>query len=91
MDLNHGTEVLQLLGWVLTVMGQAQITAKRKSGFGTWLVANVVLIALNLTVGLYWSAAMFGTNFLFCVWSYGVWSREERSKNRRLFYRGALR
>lgn len=91
MEMNYGTDALQVTGWALTIIGQFQITAKRKNGFGTWIVANVTLIALNLSVGLYWSAAMFGTNLLFCVWSYSVWSSEERSKNRRLFYRGALR
>ena len=91
IQITHQNEILQALGWALTLVGQFQVTAKRKSGFATWTAANLVLIALNMTVGLYWSAGMFTTNLLFCIWSYSVWSQEQRAKDRRLFYKGALR
>lgn len=89
--LTHETEILQAIGWALTLVGQFQVTAKRKRGFATWTAANLVLITLNVIVGLYWSAGMFLTNLGFCVWSYSVWSQEERAKDRRIFYKGALR
>lgn len=91
MEVTNTMEILQILGWALTMFGQFQVTSKRKSGFAIWMVANCVLIVLNLKLGLYWSAAMFMTNFIACVWSYSAWSQEERSKHRYLFYRGSLR
>lgn len=43
---------LQVLGWVLTLLGQVQVARKRRAGFATWIVANIVLIGLSARVGL---------------------------------------
>lgn len=76
---------LQLAGWLLTVTGQVLVTARRRAGFVVWMVANVALIVLSLRVGLRWSALMFATNLLCCVWSFCRWGSSPHSSQRRLF------
>lgn len=82
-------EGLQIIGWLLTVAGQVLVTARQRAGFAVWMLANAVLIALNLRVGLRWSALMLTTNLLCCIWSFWRWSREadgqEAGIQRRLF------
>jgi hypothetical protein len=65
---------LQLVGWLLTVVGQVQVAHRASSGFITWIAANVVLVALCIQVGLWWSIGMYVTNVGVCVWSYRRWS-----------------
>jgi len=65
--------VLQLAGWLLTVTGQVQVALKQRTGFITWIAANLVLIALSARAGLWWSIGMFCTNMAVCVWSCGRW------------------
>lgn len=76
---------LQLTGWLLTVTGQVLVTARQRAGFAVWMFANIALIVLNLRVGLHWSALMFATNLLCCVWSFWRWSATRHSPQRRLF------
>lgn len=78
------SEVLQLVGWLLTVIGQVQIARRDKRGFVTWVSANGVLIGLCATVGLWWSIGMYLTNACVCVWSFVRW-RSEESGMRTLF------
>ena len=33
---------LQVLGWILTLLGQVQVARKRRAGFATWIGANIV-------------------------------------------------
>ncbi len=67
---------LQVLGWLLTLLGQAQVARKRRAGFATWIVANLVLIALSARVGLWWSIGMYVTNIAVCAWSYRTWAED---------------
>jgi nicotinamide riboside transporter PnuC len=77
---------LQLTGWLLTVTGQVLVTARQRAGFVVWMVSNVALIVLSLRVGLLWSALMFATNLLCCIWSFWRWGAStRRSPQRRLF------
>lgn len=76
---------LQIIGWALTVAGQVLITARQRAGFAVWMVSNAALLTLNLRVGLRWSALMFATNLLCCIWSFWRWSHTERRTQRRLF------
>lgn len=77
---------LQLTGWLLTVTGQILVTARQRAGFAVWMVSNVALIVLSLRVGLRWSALMFATNLLCCIWSFWRWgATARRSPQRRLF------
>lgn len=76
---------LQLSGWLLTVAGQVLVTARQRAGFAVWMASNLALIALNLRVGLHWSALMFATNLLFCIWSFWRWGTTRRWTQRRLF------
>ena len=61
---------LQVLGWILTLLGQVQVARKRRAGFVTWIVANIVLIGLSARVGLWWSIGMYLTNIAVCAWSF---------------------
>ena len=76
---------LQITAWALTLMGQALITYKRKSGFIVWGGANIAMILLGLLAGLHWSVGMFVTNQLFCIWSYRKWAKEDQRDMRALF------
>lgn len=85
LSLLSPNDWLQIVGWLLTVAGQVLVTTKQRIGFAVWMVSNAALITLNLRVGLRWSALMFTTNLLCCVWSFSRWSKAERSSQRRLF------
>ncbi len=76
---------LQVLGWLLTLLGQVQVARKRRAGFATWIVANLVLIALSARVGLWWSIGMYVTNIAVCAWSYRTWAEDVGSGMRTLF------
>jgi hypothetical protein len=71
------SETLQIAGWVLTVYGQVQIGRMSRNGFITWIVANLVMIALCMTEGLLWSCGMYATNIAVCAWSFRRWSAPE--------------
>ena len=73
------SEVLQLVGWLLTVIGQVQIARRDRRGFLIWILANAVLVALCVAVGLWWSIGMYFTNAGVCCWSYMRWRSEEPS------------
>ena len=66
-------QVLQIVGWLLTVCGQVQIGMQARRGFITWIAANAVLIVLCALVGLWWSIGMYVTNMGVCIWSYRRW------------------
>lgn len=76
---------LQVLGWLLTLMGQVQVARKRRVGFATWIVANLVLIALSARMGLWWSIGMYVTNIAVCAWSYRTWAEDHGGGMRTLF------
>lgn len=75
---------LQLAGWLLTV-------ARQRAGFAVWMVSNVALIVLNLRVSLRWSALMFATNLLCCIWSFWRWSATARRSPQRGLFVGLAR
>lgn len=66
---------LQIAGWALTVLGQVQVTHRLRSGFATWMAANLALIAVCMQAGLYWSIGMYATNLMVCAWSFHRWGR----------------
>lgn len=70
---------LQVLGWILTLLGQVQVARKRRAGFATWIVANIVLIGLSVRVGLWWSIGMYATNIAVCAWSFVPGPRRTRA------------
>ena len=76
---------LQVLGWVLTLLGQVQVARKRRAGFATWIVANIVLIGLSAHVGLWWSIGMYLTNIAVCAWSFRSWAQADEGRMRTLF------
>jgi hypothetical protein len=69
-------DVLQIAGWLLTVLGQVQVASKARCGFLTWIAANAVLIALCLHASLWWSIGMYVTNVGVCLWSFRRWGKE---------------
>ena len=71
------SEALQIVGWVLTVLGQVQVALKARQGFVTWRAANGVLIALCVQSGLWWSTGMYATNMAVCAWSFRRWGRDK--------------
>ena len=77
---------LQVLGWILTLLGQVQVARKRRAGFVTWIVANIVLIGLSARVGLWWSIGMYATNIVVCAWSFRSWGREQGSSAMRSLF-----
>ena len=76
---------LQVLGWLLTLLGQVQVARKRRAGFATWIVANLVLIALSARMGLWWCIGMYVTNIAVCAWSYRTWAEDVGHGMRTLF------
>jgi len=76
---------LQVLGWILTLLGQVQVARKRRAGFVTWIVANIVLIGLSARVGLWWSIGMYLTNIAVCAWSFRAWAKADQGRMRTLF------
>jgi nicotinamide riboside transporter PnuC len=76
---------LQVLGWILTLLGQVQVARKRRAGFVTWIVANIVLIGLSARVGLWWSIGMYLTNIAVCAWSFRAWAQADQGRMRTLF------
>lgn len=63
--------VLQVLGWILTLLGQIQVARRRRAGFATWVVANMSgLIGSSVRVGLWWHIGMYLTNVAECAWSF---------------------
>lgn len=76
---------LQVLGWLLTLLGQVQVAHKRRAGFATWIVANLVLIALSARMGLWWCIGMYVTNIAVCAWSYRTWTEDVGHGMRTLF------
>ena len=76
---------LQVLGWILTLLGQVQVARKRRAGFATWIVANIVLIGLSARVGLWWSIGMYATNIAVCAWSFRAWAQVDQGHMRTLF------
>ena len=79
VDESNIKELLQISGWLITVVGHIQLTFKRRAGWITWIVANIVMIALCARVEFWWSIGMYLTNTLGCVWSYRRWSGDEGS------------
>lgn len=77
--------VLLVLGWILTVVGQIQVLRKRRAGFATWIVANILLIARCVRKEPWWSIGMYATNFVVCAWSFRSSGREHGSAMRSLF------
>ena len=77
MDESSIKELLQIAGWLITLVGHAQMTFKRRAGWLTWIVANAVMIALCARVGFWWSIGMHLTNTMACVWSYRRWAGNE--------------
>ena len=77
MDESNIKELLQISGWLITVVGHIQMTFKRRAGWITWIVANLVMIALCARVEFWWSIGMHLTNTIGCVWSYRRWSDDE--------------
>jgi len=75
IDVASVADVLQIAGWLLTVLGQVQVAVKARSGFMTWIAANAVLIALCIHVGLWWSIGMYATSVVVCLWSFRRWGR----------------
>jgi hypothetical protein len=69
------TNALQTVRWLLTLLGQFQLASKQRLGFLTWIGANGVLLSVCLRAGLWWTAGMYITNTLVCVWSYWRWAR----------------
>ncbi|MCL4736784.1 MAG: hypothetical protein Q8R98_00390 [Rubrivivax sp.] len=76
---------LQVFGWILTLLGQVQVARKRRAGFVTWIVANIVLIGLSARVGLWWSIGMYATNIAVCAWSFRAWAQVDQGHMRTLF------
>lgn len=76
---------LQVFGWILTLLGQVQVARKRRAGFVTWIVANIVLIGLSARVGLWWSIGMYLTNTAVCAWSFRAWAQADQGRMRTLF------
>ena len=76
---------LQVLGWILTLLGQVQVARKRRAGFVTWIVANIVLIGLSARVGLWWSIGMYLTNIAVCAWSFRAWAQADQDRMRTMF------
>ena len=76
---------LQVLGWILTLLGQVQVARKRRAGFVTWIVANIVLSGLSAHVGLWWSIGMYLTNIAVCAWSFRAWAKADEGRMRTLF------
>jgi len=76
---------LQVLGWILTLLGQVQVARKRRAGFATWIVANIVLIGLSVRVGLWWSIGMYATNIAVCAWSFRAWDQADQDRMRTMF------
>ena len=58
---------------------------KRRAGFATWIVANIVLIGLSARVGLWWSIGMYLTNIAVCAWSFRSWAQADEGRMRTLF------
>ncbi|CAG1019108.1 hypothetical protein BURC_03964 [Burkholderiaceae bacterium] len=83
-------ETLQIVGWLLTLIGQIQMAFKLRQGFATWVAANLVLVALSAVAGLWWSIGMYTTNTLVCIWSYRKWGQESQTM-RPLFVSRATR
>jgi len=77
VDESNIKELLQVSGWLITVVGHIQMTFKRRAGWITWIVANLVMIALCARVEFWWSIGMYLTNTVGCVWSYRRWSGDE--------------
>lgn len=67
-------EVLQGVGWALTVLGQVQIGRRLRRSFISWIVANLVLIGVSVQAGLWISVGMYATNIALCMWSFAKWS-----------------
>jgi hypothetical protein len=76
---------LQVLGWILTLLGQVQVARKRRAGFVTWIVANIVLNGLSARVGLWWSIGMYLTNIAVCACSFRAWAQADQGRMRTLF------
>lgn len=76
---------LQVLGWVLTLLGQVQVARKRRARFATWIVANIVLIGLIARFGLGWSIGAYATNIAVCAWWFRAWSQADEGRMRTLF------
>lgn len=68
-------QILQILGWVLTLLGQLQIGCRGRAGFATWIAANLVMAGVAVSSGLLWSLGMYATNIASCVWAYWRWGR----------------
>lgn len=79
--------LLQGVGWLLTLYGQVLVTKRSKNAFIMWTIANLCNILVMCDAKLWGSACMFFTNNLFCVWSYRRWWLEEpRAKKGALYY-----
>jgi nicotinamide riboside transporter PnuC len=72
------SDLLQIAGWVLTVVGQVQVGRMSRAGFLTWIAANAVMIGLCVDAGLYWSVGMYATNAVICGWSFCRWPADEK-------------
>lgn len=77
-------QALQLVGWMLTLVGQVQIGNRVRGGFATWVLANLVMTVVAVHTGLYWSIGMYVTNIASCCWSYWRWREMPAAATRKL-------
>ncbi len=93
---HHARSVDRLGVWRARIQGAAarriraaradhELALKRRAGFATWIVANVVLTALSVRMQLWWSVGMCVTNIVVCAWSLGSRSDQRRGRTRLLF------
>ncbi len=69
------------LGYIatfLSLLGNAFIVMKKRTGFVVWTAGNVVWIWLDLIIKLYSQIVMMLFYTLFNIWGYHEWSRPPR-------------
>ena len=84
------TDLLQTLGWALTLLGHVLVARKARLGFAVWVLANTVMVVSALHTGLWWNVGMHLASVAVCLWAYRKWGLEERPM-RSLFVKRAAR
>ena len=68
-------EVIGYIATMLSLLGNALVVLKKRSGFVVWTVANITWIAVDVKIGLYSQIYMMGAYAILNLWGLYEWRK----------------
>lgn len=64
----------------LSLAGNIFVVKKNVIGQWIWAISNIGWVIINITIGMYAQAFLFGVYFFLCIWGIIAWSKEAKVK-----------